>query len=59
VSSRPDADATGAARRGRWVVLDVGETLIDETRIFRTWAEVFGIPQFTLMAVLGGSISNE
>lgn len=43
----------------RWVVLDVGETLIDETRIFRTWAEVFGIPQFTLMAVLGGSISNE
>ena len=43
----------------RWVVLDVGETLIDETRIFRTWAEVFGMPQFTLMAVLGGSISNE
>ena len=44
---------------GRWVVLDVGETLIDETRIFRTWAEVLGIPQFTLMAVLGGSIANE
>ncbi len=43
----------------RWVVLDVGETLIDETRIFRTWAEVLEIPQFTLMAVLGGSISNE
>jgi len=43
----------------RWVVLDVGETLIDETRIFRTWAEVLEIPQFTLMAVLGGSISHE
>ena len=43
----------------RWVVLDVGETLIDETRIFRTWAEVLGIPQFTLMAVLGGSIAQE
>lgn len=43
----------------RWVVLDVGETLIDETRIFRTWSEVLDIPQFTLMAVLGGSISNE
>ncbi|MGZ8475553.1 MAG: HAD family hydrolase [Candidatus Limnocylindria bacterium] len=41
------------------MVLDVGETLIDETRIFRTWAEVLEIPQFTLMAVLGGSISNE
>jgi HAD superfamily hydrolase (TIGR01549 family) len=42
----------------RWVCLDVGETLIDETRVFRTWAEVFGIPDFTLMAVLGGSITN-
>ena len=43
----------------RWVVLDVGETLIDETRIFRTWADVLGIPQFTLMGVLGGSIAQE
>lgn len=41
------------------MVLDVGETLIDETRIFRIWAEVLGIPQLTLMAVLGGSIANE
>ena len=37
----------------RWVVLDVGETLVDETRVFRTWAEIFGLPEFTLMAVLG------
>ena len=43
---------------GRWVVLDVGETLVDETRVFRTWADIFGLPEFTLMAVLGGSISN-
>jgi FMN hydrolase / 5-amino-6-(5-phospho-D-ribitylamino)uracil phosphatase len=42
----------------RWVCLDVGETLIDETRVFRTWAEIFGLPEFTLMAVLGGSITN-
>jgi HAD superfamily hydrolase (TIGR01549 family) len=42
----------------RWVVLDVGETLVDETRVFRTWAEIFGMPELTLMAVLGGSISN-
>ena len=42
----------------RWVVLDVGETLVDETRVFRTWAEIFDLPEFTLMAVLGGSISN-
>ncbi len=45
-------------KSGRWVVLDVGETLVDETRVFRTWAEIFGLPEFTLMAVLGGSISN-
>jgi HAD superfamily hydrolase (TIGR01549 family) len=42
----------------RWVVLDVGETLIDETRIFSVWAEVLRIPRFTLMAVLGGSIAS-
>jgi HAD superfamily hydrolase (TIGR01549 family) len=42
----------------RWVVLDVGETLVDETRVFRTWAEIFELPDFTLMAVLGGSIAN-
>ena len=42
----------------RWVCLDVGETLIDETRVFRTWAEVFGLPDLTLMAVLGGSIAT-
>jgi HAD superfamily hydrolase (TIGR01549 family) len=42
----------------RWVCLDVGETLVDETRVFRTWAEIFGLPEFTLMAVLGGSITN-
>lgn len=42
----------------RWVCLDVGETLIDETRVFRTWAETLGLPEFTVMAVLGGSIAN-
>jgi HAD superfamily hydrolase (TIGR01549 family) len=26
--------------------------------VFRTWAQIFGLPEFTLMAVLGGSISN-
>jgi FMN hydrolase / 5-amino-6-(5-phospho-D-ribitylamino)uracil phosphatase len=46
------------APHDRWVVLDVGETLVDETRVFHTWAEIFGIPDFTLMGVLGGSITN-
>lgn len=41
---------------GRWVCLDVGETLIDETRIWATWADVLGIPRLTLMAVLGAQL---
>jgi len=42
----------------RWVCLDVGETLVDETRVFHTWAEILGLPDFTLMGVLGGSIAT-
>jgi HAD superfamily hydrolase (TIGR01549 family) len=38
------------------VCLDVGETLIDETRVFHTWAEIFGLPDLTMMGVLGGAI---
>jgi FMN phosphatase YigB (HAD superfamily) len=42
----------------RWVVLDVGETLIDETRIWSTWADVLGIPRLTLHAVIGAAIAR-
>ena len=42
----------------RWVVLDVGETLVDETRVFHTWAEIFDLPDLTLMGVLGASIAS-
>jgi len=42
----------------RWVCLDVGETLIDETRIFATWADVLGVPRFTFAAVLGGVLAR-
>ena len=42
----------------RWYCLDVGETLIDETRVFATWADVLGIPRFTLAAVLGGVVAR-
>ena len=34
----------------RWVCLDVGETLIDETRVWGTWADVLGVPRRTLFA---------
>ncbi len=38
----------------RAVVLDVGETLIDESRIWARWAERLGVPSLTLMGLLGG-----
>ena len=42
----------------RWVVFDVGETLVDETRVWSTWADVCGIPRLTFMAVLGAVIAR-
>ncbi len=35
------------------VVLDVGETLIDETRIWSRWADRLGVPRLTFLGVLG------
>jgi HAD superfamily hydrolase (TIGR01662 family) len=40
-------------------VFDVGETLIDETRIWSGWADWLGVPRLTLMAVLGASIARD
>ncbi|HEV8105049.1 MAG TPA: HAD family hydrolase [Gaiellaceae bacterium] len=36
------------------VAFDIGETLIDETRMWERAADVAGVPRFTLMGVLGG-----
>ncbi|WP_113704277.1 HAD family hydrolase [Nonomuraea lactucae] len=36
------------------VVLDVGETLIDETRIWSRWADRLGVSRFVMMGALGG-----
>lgn len=36
------------------VVLDVGETLVDESRIWARWAERLGVSSLTLMGLLGG-----
>ena len=36
----------------RWVCLDVGETLIDETRLWSLWADELGVPRATLFAAL-------
>lgn len=42
----------------RWVCLDVGETLIDETRVWTCWAEVLGVTPLTLMVALGAAIAG-
>jgi HAD superfamily hydrolase (TIGR01662 family) len=39
-------------------VFDVGETLVDETRVWSAWADVVGIPRLTFMAVLGAVIAR-
>ncbi|MBN6055372.1 HAD family hydrolase [Nonomuraea sp. RK-328] len=36
------------------VVFDVGETLIDETRIWSRWADRLGVSRFVMMGALGG-----
>jgi HAD superfamily hydrolase (TIGR01549 family) len=43
---------------GRWVCLDVGETLIDETRVWSIWADVLGITPLTFMAALGAAVTS-
>jgi HAD superfamily hydrolase (TIGR01662 family) len=42
----------------RAVVLDVGETLVDETRIWHGWADWLGVPRGTFVATLGGLIER-
>lgn len=39
-----------------WICLDVGETLVDETRVWMEWADELGIPAFTLLAAIGAAI---
>ena len=43
---------------GRWVCLDVGETLIDETRIWSLWADEVGVPRLTFLAALGAVVER-
>jgi HAD superfamily hydrolase (TIGR01549 family) len=42
----------------RWVCLDVGETLIDETRVWSTWADELNVPRLTFLAALGAVIAR-
>jgi HAD superfamily hydrolase (TIGR01662 family) len=47
-----------ASAAGRWVCLDVGETLVDETRIWSIWAAELGIPVMTFMAAFGAVVER-
>jgi len=40
----------------RVVVLDIGEVIVDETRVWAVWAELLGVSAGTLMAVLGAAV---
>jgi HAD superfamily hydrolase (TIGR01549 family) len=42
----------------RWVVLDVGETIIDESRTWRAWADELGVPQLTFMSIFGAIVAR-
>ncbi len=54
-----DRPATkSAAVTELWVCLDVGETLIDETRIWSLWADELGVPRLTFLAALGAVIAR-
>jgi FMN phosphatase YigB (HAD superfamily) len=42
----------------RAVFFDVGETLIDETRLWGEWADWLGVPRLTFMGVLGALVGR-
>jgi HAD superfamily hydrolase (TIGR01662 family) len=42
----------------RAVVFDVGETIVDETREYGTWADWLGVPRHTFSAVFGAVIAQ-
>jgi HAD superfamily hydrolase (TIGR01662 family) len=42
----------------RAVVFDVGETLVDETRLWTAWADWLGVPRLTFLAVCGAVIER-
>jgi HAD superfamily hydrolase (TIGR01549 family) len=42
----------------RWVCLDVGETLVDETRVWSAWADELGVTRLTFMAAMGAVLAR-
>lgn len=46
-----------AAGDHKWVVFDLGETLVDESRNWARWAEYLGVPVLTFFAVFGAVVA--
>ncbi|MBS3940922.1 MAG: HAD family hydrolase [Actinobacteria bacterium] len=42
----------------RTVIFDVGEVLVDETRVWSIWADLLGVSSLTFASVLGAAISQ-
>jgi HAD superfamily hydrolase (TIGR01549 family) len=45
-------------RHPRWICLDVGETLIDESRVWLEWARLLDVPALTFLAAIGATIAR-
>ncbi len=53
-SGPPDVEGLGPAPVA--VVFNVGEVLVDETRVYAVWADILGVSPLSLGAVLGAAI---
>lgn len=56
-SGPPDATA-GDDPGPTVVVFDIGEVLIDETRVWGTWADIVGVSRLGFAAVLGAAVAQ-
>lgn len=54
----PSEEDTPPGRAPRLVAFDIGEVVIDESRVWDVWADLLGISRFTMAAVLGAAISQ-
>jgi len=54
----PEADRPPPGRAPQLVALDIGEVIIDESRVWDVWSDVLGISRFTMAAVLGAAIAQ-
>ena len=48
----------GGRSRIEWVVLDLGETLVDETGVWSAWADWLRVPRLTYFAEIGAALAE-